>query len=755
MPKRIFFALLLMGFTSLVVQNLIIREFLISFHGNELTIGLILANWIILEALGSSLLNRSSLSSKRPELVYALLQVGIALYLPISIFLIRNIKNILGFSSGEGVGILAVSFSSFFILLPLSLLDGAQFPFGCRILSDAQGRTLESAGRVYILEAIGFILAGPVFTYILITKLNSFSIAFLLGLLNLFSAILLLKEKAFNILSRIFFMIINVLFFGVIIIFFTLAERLQNFSVNKQWRNQGILRYQNSIYGNLALTQSYNQYTFYSDGIPIITTPVPDISRIEELVHFSMLSHPHPKNVLLLSGGAGGVIKEILKYPIEKLTYTELDPLLIKLLQDFPTDLTKSELSDPRLEIEHIDGRRFLRLIRSSTSARRYDVVILNLPMPSTLQLNRFYTQEFFQNVKSVLTEDGIFSFSLPGSLTYINPQMRNLNGTILNTLEDIFYVNIIPGDFNLYLASKNKFKISPEIFLNRLEEKGIQTKVLNRLHLEYRLHRRWLDWFNASLSDYQKIRKNLDLLPSGTFYSISYWNALFSPRMQGVFRILDKLNFKALLIGLCVFGLGLLISEIVIPKLKKLSIAFAIGTTGFVGMSLDLILIYAYQSFFGFVFSHLALLFTAFMTGLTLGGWTMTKRLSRIKNDLFSFSKIELAICGFSLLAGPLLLYLNRSNVFNFPFIFFILSAISGYLVGSEFPLANRIYSQGKTHTQAAGILYALDLAGAWFSALIVSIALLPVIGILKTCVLLLVLKIISLTLVASSKSH
>ncbi|MBU4346896.1 MAG: hypothetical protein KKH29_06220, partial [Candidatus Omnitrophica bacterium] len=64
MNKKILFALILMGFTSLVVQTLLIREFLISFYGNELTIGLILANWIILEALGSSLSNRRSLSSK-------------------------------------------------------------------------------------------------------------------------------------------------------------------------------------------------------------------------------------------------------------------------------------------------------------------------------------------------------------------------------------------------------------------------------------------------------------------------------------------------------------------------------------------------------------------------------------------------------------------------------------------------------------------------------------------------------------------
>lgn len=758
-----------MGFSSLIVQVLLIREFLITFYGNELTIGIILSNWIILEALGSSLLSVASQKAKRPYLIYAILQTGIALYLPLSIYFIRTIKNILGLTIGEGIGILPIFFSSFFILAPLSLFDGAQFPFGCRILSDSEGKPLESAGRVYILEAIGFILAGPLFTYILITRLNSFSIAFLLGLLNLISASLLLKKRLSERLIKFFFLFINLLSLLIIFGLFGAQDKIHKLSIEKQWGNQKVLSYRNSIYGNLAVTESKNQYTFYTDGIPIITTPSPDITSVEELVHFTMSAHPHPKNILLLSGGAGGVIKEILKYPIDKLTYTELDPQLIKLIQDFPTDLTKEELNDKRLEIKFIDGRRYLRLTNT-----KYDVIMLNLPMPSTLQINRFFTQEFFQNIKSVLTEDGIFGFGLPGSLSYLNPQLRNLNGSILNTLQDLFYinpalpakndmlnirksgVNIIPGDFNLYLVSKNKFQISPEVFLERLRQNNIQTQLLNKFHLEYRLDSRWLSWFYDSLPNYKKIRKNFDLLPSGTFFSISYWNSIFSPKLQVLFRILDKLNFRFLLLCLLLGGSTLLILNKLIPKLKRLSVGFAIGTTGFVGMSFDLIFIYAYQSFYGFVFSHLALLVTAFMLGLTLGGWLMTSRLKNIKNNFGVFSKIELSLVGFCFLIGPFLNYLNSFAYLKLYFLFFILSGISGYLVGLEFPLANKIYGQNKTQTKAAGLLYALDLAGGWLAALVVSVALVPVLGVLKTCLLLATLKIISLAWVLiSTKSR
>lgn len=110
---------------------------------------------------------------------------------------------------------------------------------------------------------------------------------------------------------------------------------------------------------------------------------------------------------------------------------------------------------------------------------------------------------------------------------------------------------------------------------------------------------------------------------------------------------------------------------------------------------------------------------------------------------------KIELAIIGFCIIAGALLIYINQFVSLKFGFIFFIVSFVCGYLVGSEFPLVNKIYAQDKPEIKTAGILYALDLVGAYLAALIVSVALVPVVGILKTCILLAIVKIISLSLI------
>jgi len=124
------------------------------------------------------------------------------------------------------------------------------------------------------------------------------------------------------------------------------SNAIHQSSIRSQWKNLNVIHNENSIYGNITVTKRGEQYTFYSDGIPSITTPIPDIASIEDFVHFPMLFHEKPESVLILSGGAGGMIHEILKYPVKRIDYVELDPLLLKLVQKFSTPLTQSELSN-------------------------------------------------------------------------------------------------------------------------------------------------------------------------------------------------------------------------------------------------------------------------------------------------------------------------------------------------------------------------------------------------------------------------
>ena len=193
MEKSLIFALLLRGFASLIIEVLLIRELLVTFSGNELSIGIILANWLILIALGSFALGKFADKIKYKIETFTLLQLIISLYLPFAIYLCRTVKNIIGIIPGEAVGIIPIIYCSFFILMPICVSDGAQFSFGCKIYSDFSGKPSTSVGRVYIYESIGAVAGGLIFTYLFIPFFHSLQVALFIALLNLFSAFLLIS----------------------------------------------------------------------------------------------------------------------------------------------------------------------------------------------------------------------------------------------------------------------------------------------------------------------------------------------------------------------------------------------------------------------------------------------------------------------------------------------------------------------------------------------------------------------------------
>ncbi len=153
-------SLLIMGLSGIVAQIVLLRELLVSFFGNELTLGIILANWLILEAIGSFYVGKSVEKTERKIEIYVLLQLIFSLAFPFAVYLSRVFKNFLLIIPGEGLGFSPIFYSSFLILLPVALSHGALFTFGCKIYSQYAREDASSIGKVYVLETIGSIIGG-------------------------------------------------------------------------------------------------------------------------------------------------------------------------------------------------------------------------------------------------------------------------------------------------------------------------------------------------------------------------------------------------------------------------------------------------------------------------------------------------------------------------------------------------------------------------------------------------------------------
>ncbi len=786
MKKVLGFGFLLMGFSFTVTQALLIRELLVAFFGNELAIGLILGNWLILEAIGSGLLGRLADRWRGRASAYAALQVLFALFLPLCLYAAYSVRRIVGAIPGEGIGLVPVFYSSFLLLAPLALVDGAMFAFGSRIYGTLTRDEAPAIGRVYVYEALGAIVGGIVFTYLFITYLYSLQIVLVLSGLNLLSAALILGfqtsarralsgklSKASEVLrgplplTSGLLAVLILLVASLVFLFSPLANKAQHWALRQQWPGYDLVFSENSVYGNVAVIEREGQYTFYADGIPILTAPVPDLTLSEEIVHLPMLFVPQPRRALVLSGGVGGVLNELARYPLERIDYAELDPLLIQAVSDFPTPLTQAELSDPRVVVEHVDGRLLVKEKTWETPPlpeERYDLIILNLPYPSTLQLNRFYTLEFFHMLRELLAEDGLLVIGCPGTLTYMSRELRDLNAMAYRTLAGVFpYVRPIPGDLTLWLASPSDelAVASLDGLVERWEGRELETQLLTAPHIRLRLDQRYLDWFWASLDETEgdgKALVNRDLHPVGLFYGLSYWNALFSPGLARVFAVAGRLKLWILSVPI-IGGILLFLTILKLAgKGKGGIVPIAIATTGFTGMTADLIIVFAFQTFYGYVYHWIGLIIAAFMVGLSLGGVLMTRRLAVIWDEKSALLRLELALVLFWVLV-PLALstvYSRSTHPLIFSSIHWVLlatNALAGFLVGSQFPLANKMWLRGRD--AGGGVLYACDLLGAFLGSIIVSVALIPVLGIVETCLLAAVLKVGSLLMVTGLPSR
>ncbi|MEW6242871.1 MAG: polyamine aminopropyltransferase [Bacillota bacterium] len=139
------------------------------------------------------------------------------------------------------------------------------------------------------------------------------------------------------------------------------------------------------------------------DGI-VQTTEKDEFTYHEMLVHVPLVAHPNPESVLVIGGGDGGSIREILKHPsVKKATLVEIDEKVTAASREYLPTLS-SALSDPRVEMHFTDGIRFV-----AESRNAFDVIIVDSTDPIGAAVGLFKL-DFYRSVYEALRPEGIFS---------------------------------------------------------------------------------------------------------------------------------------------------------------------------------------------------------------------------------------------------------------------------------------------------------------------------------------------------------
>jgi len=251
---------------------------------------------------------------------------------------------------------------------------------------------------------------------------------------------------------------------------------------------QDLKIYKTERFGNLLLL----------DGA-IQTTEKDEFIYHEMLTHTVMLIHPQPKRILIIGGGDGGILKEVIKYKdVESIYLVEIDKRVIEISQKYLKTICQNAFEDKRVNIIIEDGAKFVK-----KTEEKFDIVIIDSPDPVGVA-KVLFSSKFYKNIFNCLEKDGLM-IRQTGS-TILQKSELEENWKILNKIFPYVWIHLIAtptyigGFFSLTVASKkiDLFKID----IDKLEKK------FNRLKIKTKYYNPYLHIASSVLPEY--IRRKL-----------------------------------------------------------------------------------------------------------------------------------------------------------------------------------------------------------------------------------------------------
>ena len=301
------------------------------------------------------------------------------------------------------------------------------------------------------------------------------------------------------------------------------------------WKPLRLVEAGDTPYGKLQVIRNEEQVTFFDNGLAVFSHP--DEGAAEEAVHFALLQRDGPRRVLLVGGGASGGAAEALKYPDIHVDCVELDPAIIRLADKHLPGPVRTALVDPRVRIIFRDGRTFI-----GRTEDRYGAILLSLPEPATAQINRYYTREFFLQVRGRLLPGGVFSFVVPSAENYISQPLAQFLGSLAATLRGVFpHVLAVPGGNCVFLASDAPLSIDPGFLSAAVARLGLDLRYLGPGMLKARLDPARVDDLAGKLSA-PDARINRDLVPVSYYFHAVLWAGQFRGAEARVLRAAGRI---------------------------------------------------------------------------------------------------------------------------------------------------------------------------------------------------------------------
>jgi spermidine synthase len=739
-------AFFLIGFAATVGQILVLRELLTLYSGSELAVAIVLGGWLFWTAFGSLLGGKLSQYSWATQSFFGYLQCCSGLTLIATIFLIRSARLLFRLGAGELVTLGQMLAISFLTLAPFCLISGSLFSLACSLLAGLIPRWTRSPGLVYFLEGLGAGSGGLIFTLLLIHHFNAIQICAAIALLLCISGFALTRES-----SRRPWIYYPVFLLSLFVLLIVQKQSLDLNKISHQWQWPGfhLIASEETIFGHIAVVEKEKQISFFETGL--WNFAVPDRLSAEEAVHYAMLQHPEPKSVLLIGGGVSESLGQLLQHPsVRQVDYVELDPRLIELGRaHLPVQVTAA-LEDPRVVVHTQDGRQYL-----AQTSKLYDVILINLPEPFTAQINRFYSEDFFRLAASRMRHGGVFSFSASASETALGPFQAKYLKLLRQTAQSVFpEVVIFPGQTARFFCANSPGTLTrkPETLVERIQQRHLQLLYVQDHYILWDLSPLQQETFTSMVDQAAETGVNSDLNLKAYAYNRLMLTSHYSQVMGKIFTFFSKraIWLAIVLLFALVTALSLKVRfSSPLSQPPTIRVLYGVAFFGLTGISLEILIVLAFQVFFGYLYYKIGLLLALFMVGLAGGSYTFSyfpkRRASKLKT-LITFQIILACFC--LALAFVFIHFHNLPPVSYNNFLckeaFSLLSLLAGFIGGTHFPLANRLLLKGQTRVgPVAGLIYGVDLLGSFLGCLLVGLVFIPSVGILQSLFILAVLNL------------
>jgi spermidine synthase len=321
-----------------------------------------------------------------------------------------QVEILVGLVGGSATALLFVAFAQtphfrvvlYGLVVVTGVLVGLEVPLLLRLLRHRLAFR-ELIAQVLSLDYAGALAASLLFPLLLVPRLGLIRTSLLVGLANaavgLWSTWIFRRELAAPVYLRAFAVVAVIALGGGAV----LAEHITAWSEDRLYADEIILA-RTSPYQRIVVTRAGEDVRLFLNG-HLQFSSRDEYRYHEALVHPALAAHPAPRRVLVLGGGDGLAVREILRYPgVERVTLVDLDPEMIRLFSDNPllTAVNAGALRDPRVRVLNADAFVWL-----ADSREAFDVVVVDFPDPHNFSLGKLYSRTFYRVLRAHLAPGG------------------------------------------------------------------------------------------------------------------------------------------------------------------------------------------------------------------------------------------------------------------------------------------------------------------------------------------------------------